>query len=116
MNTTKLPGGNAILVSLPREMLMSHTPTYRAALLEQMDDAIDHLLLDLSNVEYMDSSGLSVLVSLHKRARELGGEIILLAPSDGVRALIELTSLHHLFKIYQDVQTAIKQFSLRTAV
>ncbi|MFP1677306.1 STAS domain-containing protein [Alloalcanivorax sp. C16-2] len=100
---------NALVVRLPSEVLMSQTPTYRAALLRHMDDGVENIIVDLSGVRYMDSSGLSILVSLHKKAREQGGRVVLVSPNDGVRALIELTSLNQLFDIYADEKSAIEQ-------
>lgn len=109
MQQQHLIDSNTLVIRLPSEVLMSHTPTYRAALLRHMDDGVEHMIIDLSGVRYMDSSGLSILVSLHKKARERGGRVVLVAPTEGVRALIELTGLNQLFEIYADEKAAIDQ-------
>ncbi|AZQ11078.1 STAS domain-containing protein [Shewanella khirikhana] len=111
MKFSPLPGGHASLITLPSEMVMAQTPTHRTALLKHMDAGATSLVLDLTQVRYMDSSGLSVLVSVYKRAKELSGDVVLLGPTDGVRALIELTRLHQIFDIYEDRQAAIRYVS-----
>ncbi|MBK1699969.1 STAS domain-containing protein [Thiococcus pfennigii] len=64
------------------------------------------LVLDLSELTFCDSSGLSVLISGLKAARAKGGEVVLAGPTPPVRALIELTRLHQVFAIYDDAASA----------
>lgn len=109
MQQKHIADANALVIRLPSEVLMSQTPTYREALLRHMDDGVENMIVDLSSVRYMDSSGLSILVSLHKKARENGGRVVLISPNDGVRALIELTNLTHIFDIYADEKSAMEQ-------
>ncbi|AQS38807.1 anti-anti-sigma factor [Shewanella psychrophila] len=99
---------NACLVTLPKEMIMAQTPTLRAAISRQIETGSTKLVMDLHQVEYIDSSGLSILVSAHKLTQKHSGEVILLSPSAGVRALIELTRLHHVFTIFEDRDAAIE--------
>ncbi|GGI71093.1 anti-sigma factor antagonist [Shewanella hanedai] len=107
MKFSQLALSNACLVTLPKEMMITQTPTLRAAITHQIETGCNKLVLDLHQVEYIDSSGLSVLVSALKLTQKKAGEIILLSPSAGVRALIELTRLHHVFAIYEDKDAAI---------
>jgi anti-anti-sigma factor len=55
--------------------------------------------LDLQEVEFIDSTGLAVLTRVMKRARELGGDLVLVAPSTPVRVILELTALDRAFII-----------------
>ena len=54
--------------------------------------------VDLDELSFLDSSGLSVLVSLLKRARRNDGDVILYNPNERVQALLELTRLHEIFE------------------
>lgn len=108
MKFTPLKESNACIITLPKEMLMTETPTLRAAILKQIKSGITRLIMDLHQVEFIDSSGLSVLISALKQAQQEGGEVILLSPSEGVRALIELTRLHQVFHIYENQSAAIE--------
>ena len=58
-----------------------------------------HVVLDLASVEFMDSSGLEVLVTCYSRAELFGSGLVLRRPSYRVRRLLELTGLTSYFGI-----------------
>jgi anti-anti-sigma factor len=58
------------------------------------------LLVDLTNVSFMDSSGLGALVSALKAVRAIGAEMVLCSPNEQVKMLFDLTSMSKIFKIY----------------
>ena len=66
-----------------------------------------HLVLDLSEVGFCDSAGLSSLVSLFKHSGEVGREFVLAAPRANLVSLLELTRLHRVFSIADDVEAAL---------
>ena len=99
--------GQASVVSLPAQLVMAVAPTIRTALAQLVDNGNTNLVLDMRNIDYVDSSGLSVLISILKAAQLRGGEVVLLDPSPDVRALIELTRLHQVFDIYIDEKAAV---------
>jgi anti-sigma B factor antagonist len=55
--------------------------------------------LDVSELTFCDSTGLAVLVRLHKRAQAAGGELVLRSPVPRVRNLLTLTGLTRLFRV-----------------
>lgn len=65
------------------------------------------VVVDLSGVRFIDSTGLSALVAAHTRSVENGGELRLAAVPPGVRQVLELTGLDGLFAIYEDVPSAL---------
>jgi anti-sigma B factor antagonist len=65
------------------------------------------LLLDMAAVKFIDSTGLGVIVTALKTARERGGAVALFALPGKVRALVELTRLHLVFDIYADEAAAL---------
>jgi anti-sigma B factor antagonist len=60
------------------------------------------LYLDLSGVEYMNSSGLRELVRLSERIRRRGAALHVINPSDRVRAILELVGLDSIFNFDDD--------------
>jgi anti-sigma B factor antagonist len=58
------------------------------------------LLVDLTSVSFMDSSGLGALVSSLKAMRAIGAEMVLCSPNEQVKMLFELTSMSKIFRIY----------------
>jgi anti-sigma B factor antagonist len=65
------------------------------------------LLLDMSAVKFIDSTGLGVIVTAMKAAREGGGKLALFGLPAKVRSLVELTRLHLVFDIYGDEASAL---------
>lgn len=70
------------------------------------------LVLDLTDVEFMDSSGLGVLVGAHKEAAAVGGQLILAAPHPRVAKILRITKLHKVFTIHPTVDDALAAVSV----
>lgn len=68
-----------------------------------MQESGPHLILDLSAVSFMDSTGLKVMLACHRRARLGGGALGLSGPSTTVRRLLTLTGLDQTFIIGETV-------------
>ena len=73
--------------------------------------ANNRVILDLSSVNYIDSTGLGVLVGGLKKAMRKKGDIRLVNPSDEVRMLMELTRVDKVFFIYPNQETALMSYS-----
>ena len=58
-----------------------------------------YIVLDLSGVSFLDSTGLLVLVAAHSLLDERGDELVLRAPSDRVRRNLEITHLVEIFAL-----------------
>jgi anti-sigma B factor antagonist len=66
------------------------------------------LILDLTEVRFIDSAGLTVLVDAHKRATRTGGAVRLILKEDQqVYRILQITGLTRLFRIFQDEASAI---------
>ena len=67
-----------------------------------------HVVLDLQNVDYMDSACIGVLVELLTRLQKAGGRVALVNAAANVECLFKLTRLDRLFPICRDVNRAIE--------
>lgn len=81
-----------------------------AALKKQMDEGKTNLVLDLSGVEFLSSSGLRVLVTTLKAVRKSGGDLRLAQASQRASDAIDLAGLDVLFKSYADREAAVASF------
>lgn len=115
MTMTILEHDHADQLVLPREMVMANASETRKAIISHIGRGRRHLVLDLNETDFVDSSGLSVLVSVLKAVRKAGGEVVLLNLSEGVRTLIELTRMNEVFEIYVDCNAAIDRVSSQHA-
>lgn len=78
---------------------------------ELLDSGAQHFVIDLSNVAFMDSSGLATLVQLFKRVRIGQGDVRLCGLQPEVRHLFELTRLDRVFEIFPSCQEAIASYN-----
>jgi anti-sigma B factor antagonist len=69
-----------------------------------------NLIFDASDVDFLSSSGLRVLVTARKKAQAKGGEFSLCALSDQARESLAIAGLDVLFTIYTDRETAIGSY------
>ena len=69
-----------------------------------------HILLNMGNVDYIDSSGLGELVSAFTTAKNQQAEVKLLNLTKKVHDLLQLTKLYTVFDIYDDEASAIASF------
>jgi anti-sigma B factor antagonist len=111
MLLTHLQSDSIDIVELSGRLIMADVPDVRKQLIGIIDAGQGKLILDLAGVGFMDSSGLSVLVSAYKAVRSKGGDMVLLSPTPTVQALIELTRLHQVFEIFSDRAAAMARLS-----
>lgn len=96
------------VLSVEGEVDLHTAPAVREAAIEAMEAGADHLLLDLTEVPFMDSSGLGVIVACLKRLRELGGDLAVVSPpSSPPTKLLSLTGLDHAIPTHATVGEAV---------
>jgi anti-sigma B factor antagonist len=66
------------------------------------------LIVDMSDVEFCDSSGLSALLIAERKMRENGGVVKLVAPQKKVLQLIKISHLDRAFQIFESMAKAVK--------
>ena len=81
---------------------------------ETLDDLMrsgdSYLVLDLSEVPMIDSSGIGLLVKSLTSAKQLGGSVKLLNPSKFSLQTLKMIGLLYLFEIFEDQQQAVASF------
>lgn len=86
-----------------------------AALIDQFDSLLKNnnnkVIFDLNKLEYMNSSGLNIMVNFLTKSRNHGGDIAIAAVTDKISQLLVITKLNTLFKIHPDVNSAVESFS-----
>ena len=79
------------------------------------DKGTSRIVLNLNEVNYIDSSGLGELVKTHTTIRNKGGELKLASLSKRVHDLLELTRLAAVFDIQNDEASAVKSFGIQAS-
>jgi anti-sigma B factor antagonist len=102
--------GVAVLDLSGRITLGEGSVQIRDAIRDLLGKGRKNILLDLGEVNYIDSSGLGELVSAYTSARNQGAALKLLKLTKKVHDLLQLTKLYTVFDIYDDEAAAIASF------
>jgi len=102
--------GDWVIISLEGELDMSNANEFKNELIDEfVSKGKVTIALDLSNLEYIDSSGLGVVVSVHKRCKLNGGRLAICGMNDTLNRLFKLTSLDKALNIYPDLKTLLSK-------
>lgn len=91
--------GDATIVAARGEIDLRHSPDFHRALIGLCEERPRLLVIHLGEVTYMDSSGVGTLVEIFRRTREYGGRMVLVAPTERVQSVFEITKLDQFFTI-----------------
>jgi len=113
MTTESTLADGVLYLTLSGDLIGSpDTQLLLASVNEYLGDTVTNCAIDLSQVRYINSTGIGVLVSLLTRFRSRGGELILINPADHPRKLLALTKLNNIFTIAATQADARQQFTL----
>ncbi len=73
---------------------------------DSIHDKVTHCAVDLSEVRYMNSSGIGVLITLLTKFRNHEGEMVLIKPSESIEKLLLITKLNKIFSVAESKKEA----------
>ena len=94
----------ACIIELPEQLMMADCNEARAIFKQILKASTQPVLVDFSELVFMDSSGLGVLVNAHQTAKDADSDVCFINIKPTVLSLIELTQLDQIFTIYADEQ------------
>jgi anti-sigma B factor antagonist len=98
--------GGWIVLDAKGEIDLYTAPRLKEQVAELAAGGYPRVAVNLEGVEFMDSTGLGVLISGLKRCREAGGDLSLVAPREPVRKVLSITGLDRVFPIHDSVEQA----------
>jgi anti-sigma B factor antagonist len=75
---------------------------------EQVNNGIRYCAIDISEVRFINSSGIGVLITLLTKFRNVEGEVVLINPSEQVKKLLIITKLNAIFTIVDTKEEAFQ--------
>ena len=105
--------GGAPVVAVSGEVDLHSVPRFRSAMQDAESKAGEEdalILVDLSGVEFMDSSGLGVLIGHHRKLEEAGGGLRIVV-GEAAMKILHLTNLDTVFGIYNSREEAFSGHS-----
>jgi anti-sigma B factor antagonist len=99
--------GDHAVLEVAGEIDVYTAPKLREKLIELVNDGSYHLVVDLEKVDFLDSTGLGVLVGGLKRVRNHDGSLELVCTQDKILKIFRITGLTKVFPIHDSVDDAI---------
>ncbi|HEY8533639.1 MAG TPA: STAS domain-containing protein [Micromonospora sp.] len=99
--------GDVTVVSVAGDLDVATAPMLETRLSELLDQGACRLVLDLADVSFCDSAGLSLFVRAREHCRDAGGRLQLAAPARTVRRVLEVSGLAGVLEISPTVDAAV---------
>jgi anti-sigma B factor antagonist len=102
--------GDHTVIALAGEIDLYTAPRLQSELTSALSSEEPvRVIVDMSAVEFCDSTGMNVLLAAHRLAAERGGEFALAAPRPAVRKILEVTGLSAVFTVHNDAAAVTGQ-------
>lgn len=95
------------VIDVSGEIDLYTAPQFKRALADTIDDGHRHIVVNMKQVSYMDSSGFGTLLGATKRVRPDGGSVNLVGCNDAIHRMLRITRLNTVFGIFDDEDAAI---------
>lgn len=108
--TTKEVGGVTVVEATGRIILGEETNTLREAVKGLLANGKTRIVINMANVDFIDSSGLGALVGLYSTANARGARIKLSAITKRFHELLQITKLLTVFDVFDNEADAVASF------
>lgn len=107
--------GDLTVYRLRGSLDLATSPSVRAALMQSASEGKHDIVVDLTKLEFLDSTGLGALIGAHRRALEHGGKVRLAVGEGPIARLLNITGLIRVFPVYGSLEDAIANNDRMTA-
>ncbi len=97
----------ALIVHLAGELDQHSAVNLRINLDKKIMDGANNLIFDLSRLDFMDSSGIGIIIGRYKNVTALGGTASVAGAKSCVEKILRMASVDRIIPIYQNVEDAI---------
>lgn len=99
---------NIPVVKVAGEIDVCTAPEFKSIINKAVFSGADNLIIDLTDVSYMDSSGFGTLLGATKRLRPRGGMVNLVGCSEAIERMLKITRLDTIFGVFPRVEDALE--------
>ena len=101
-----------VLARVAGDVDVATAPRLREQLVRLISDGQAKVVLDLDGVDFLDSTGLGVIVGVLKRARTHGGDLRLVCTKQSIRKVFEITALDRTMPLAESAEAALAGASI----
>ncbi|MBN1197777.1 MAG: STAS domain-containing protein [Bacteroidales bacterium] len=110
MEITEKKSQNCTIVSINGRLDTTNYSVLEKKLLELIDSGETRLLVNLSKMDYVSSSGLRILLMALKRITMAKGKFVLCSLQDNIKEIFEISGFTNIFEIFPDEEAGLKSF------
>lgn len=103
--------GRTRVIEVDGQIDLYSAPQFKERTLRVIDAGAERVIVDLSRVSFMDSTGLGVLVGARKRLSAANGDLLLVVADPEIDRLFEITGLDGVFQIYRSRDDALVELA-----
>lgn len=97
-----------VIIDLAGELTLRESPAFHGCLLEMCEKPSVHLIINMRELTFIDSSGVGTFTDVFRRIKKNNGKLALVGLNKMVRSVFEITRLDRFFSIYETEQEALK--------
>ncbi len=106
LDVSSREAGDFVVFELRGEVDLYSAPVFKKAVYDVIDGGQNKLIFDLNALDFMDSTGLGILVASLKRLTTEGGQLKLACSRDNILKIFKITGLDKVFDIYDTVEAS----------
>jgi anti-sigma B factor antagonist len=99
--------GNTHVVSVSGEIDLFTAPEFKQRVMAPIAAGVDHVIVDLMETTFIDSSSLGVLIGAHRRLKSRGGSLIVACDHEAIVKTFRITGLDGVFQLADSVDAAL---------
>jgi anti-sigma B factor antagonist len=107
VHETRPLGGSSYLIALSGDFDLHSGPEFERRVLEALWRGADEILIDLTDVSFIDSTTIGILMRTRKRLAPIGGRVVIVTADRNILRLFEITALDRMFEIYSNREEAL---------
>ena len=111
MKISEYVGGNLVILEPHGRLTMETIQFFRRAIARRLEQSWSGIIIDLQNIDYIDSAGLGCLAAAYTSCRRRGIRLVLVRVAGRNRELLRVTRLLTVFDVYETTLEAERSFA-----
>jgi anti-anti-sigma factor len=108
------PGAEKInrrkVLNVNKSLTYQNCEKVEATFKDYLDKQVTEIIIDFSRISFLDSEGLELLLQMHNELKQQGGTLKIIHLNSLCKDILQATQLINIFRIYEDMNRAIKDF------
>ena len=110
----KIEHSDAAIFQVKGRLDSSSTPDLEKRIQDSLDQGSTILILDFSDLEYINSAGLRILVMSYQRLQPLGGQVMVCGVRDYIAEIFDISGYNRIFHMHANLDLAVRTFAPRS--